>query len=240
MDYFNMWSEIYAVSNQGALMIADVLVTNLFCHFGVPREMHSDQGQNFKPWILQGVLWHLRVYMKCATPLHPQLDGTTSEQWKSTSERLFQCTTQTAMTGYHISCLLTEYPSTRTQAQCQPARVWEGAVPCMLLSGAPSDKEQPTTNYVVNSVEWLHDIHHYEHQYLMAANQWQEESSIWMSNQQHIWIIGWRPGLLVLPYSDHWYVICSHITWMNDVVYRIQLHPWEKTVVCLNRLGLYL
>lgn len=49
MDYFNMWSEIYAVSNQGALMIADVLVTNLFCHFGVPREMHSDQGQNFKP-----------------------------------------------------------------------------------------------------------------------------------------------------------------------------------------------
>jgi hypothetical protein len=36
--------------------VTGVLVTNLFCHFRVPRELHSDQGCNFKSWILQEVL----------------------------------------------------------------------------------------------------------------------------------------------------------------------------------------
>jgi hypothetical protein len=37
MDYLNKWPEIYAIYNKGALMIADVPVTNFFCHFWVPR-----------------------------------------------------------------------------------------------------------------------------------------------------------------------------------------------------------
>jgi hypothetical protein len=40
--------EVYAVPSQEASIMADVLVTNFFCHFVVKRELHSDQGQNFE------------------------------------------------------------------------------------------------------------------------------------------------------------------------------------------------
>jgi hypothetical protein len=35
MDYFTKWPEAYAIPNQGALTVAEVLV-NFFCRFGIP------------------------------------------------------------------------------------------------------------------------------------------------------------------------------------------------------------
>jgi hypothetical protein len=48
MDYLTKWPEVHAIPNQEALMVADVLVTNFFCHSRILRERHSDQRQNFK------------------------------------------------------------------------------------------------------------------------------------------------------------------------------------------------
>ena len=48
MDYFSKWPEAYAFPNQEAVTVADVLVSQFFSRFGVPGEMHSDQGQNFE------------------------------------------------------------------------------------------------------------------------------------------------------------------------------------------------
>jgi hypothetical protein len=47
MDYFKKWPEAYAILNQETLTLAEVLVTNLFHCFGLPWELHSDQGHNF-------------------------------------------------------------------------------------------------------------------------------------------------------------------------------------------------
>ncbi|KAJ8983250.1 hypothetical protein NQ317_008860 [Molorchus minor] len=43
MDYFSKWVEAYALPNQEASTIADVLVKEWICRFGVPLELHSDQ-----------------------------------------------------------------------------------------------------------------------------------------------------------------------------------------------------
>jgi hypothetical protein len=48
MDYFTKWPEVYPIPNQEASTVADALVTDFFCRFGVPRELHSDQGRNFE------------------------------------------------------------------------------------------------------------------------------------------------------------------------------------------------
>jgi hypothetical protein len=47
MDYFTKWPEAYAILNQVALTVGEALVTNFFCCFGVPWELHSDQERNF-------------------------------------------------------------------------------------------------------------------------------------------------------------------------------------------------
>jgi hypothetical protein len=47
MDYFTKWPEVYAVPNQEATTNTESLVTDFCCRFGIPRELHSDQGRNF-------------------------------------------------------------------------------------------------------------------------------------------------------------------------------------------------
>jgi len=42
-DYFTKWPEAYPLPNQEATTVAEVLVNEFVCRFGVPLEIHSDQ-----------------------------------------------------------------------------------------------------------------------------------------------------------------------------------------------------
>jgi transposase InsO family protein len=70
MNCFTKWPETYATPNKEASTVAEVLVTN-FYRFGVPRELHSDQGHNFKSRLMQKVLQRLGVNKTCTTPHSP-------------------------------------------------------------------------------------------------------------------------------------------------------------------------
>jgi hypothetical protein len=63
------------VPNQDISTVVEELVTNFFCPFGIPRELHSDQGRNFESRLLQEVLQRLGVSKTHTTPLHPQSDA---------------------------------------------------------------------------------------------------------------------------------------------------------------------
>jgi hypothetical protein len=46
----------------------------------------------------------------------------------------------------------------------------EQYLPCDLLFGASPDKEQSTSDYMPDLVDWLHDIHQYAHHHLKVAS----------------------------------------------------------------------
>jgi transposase InsO family protein len=70
MDYFIKWPELYAIPNQEVSTVAESLVPNFFCRFGITRELHSDQGRNFTSHLLREVLQRLGVSKTHTTPLH--------------------------------------------------------------------------------------------------------------------------------------------------------------------------
>ena len=74
-DYFTRWTEAFALPNQEAISIAEVLVEQFFCRFGCPNQLHSDQGRNFESEIFQGVCELMGIEKTRTTPLHPQSDG---------------------------------------------------------------------------------------------------------------------------------------------------------------------
>jgi hypothetical protein len=74
MDYFTKGPEVYAMPNEDTSKVADALVTNAIRHFGVPMELHNNQGRNFESRIMQEAPERLRV-SKTGTLLHPQSDG---------------------------------------------------------------------------------------------------------------------------------------------------------------------
>ena len=46
--YFAECLEAYAIPNHEIITVAKALVHNFCCYYGVPVEIHTDQGGNFK------------------------------------------------------------------------------------------------------------------------------------------------------------------------------------------------
>ncbi|XP_046666707.1 uncharacterized protein LOC124358455 [Homalodisca vitripennis] len=86
MDYFTKWPEVYAIPNQEASTVAGCLVNDFVCRYGVPRELHSDQGTNFGSILMRDVLQRLGVHKTRTTPLHPQSDGMVERYIKTLQE----------------------------------------------------------------------------------------------------------------------------------------------------------
>lgn len=47
-DYFTKWVEAYAVPDHQALTVGDKVVNEFICTFGVPKQIHTDQGREFE------------------------------------------------------------------------------------------------------------------------------------------------------------------------------------------------
>jgi len=48
VDYFTKWVEAYPLPNEEAATCMRVLFNQFFSRFGLPAQLHSDQGRNFE------------------------------------------------------------------------------------------------------------------------------------------------------------------------------------------------
>lgn len=74
-DYFTRWPEAIPLPDQQTPTIVEALVTHVFSRFGIPLEMHSDQGRNFESNIFKEVIKLLEIKKTITTPIHPQSNG---------------------------------------------------------------------------------------------------------------------------------------------------------------------
>ena len=73
-EYFTRWMEAFPIPNQEAVTVARTLVGKYFCQFGLPEQLHSDQGKQFESDLLK-VCRALRITKSRTTAYHPQSDG---------------------------------------------------------------------------------------------------------------------------------------------------------------------
>ena len=55
--------------------MAEKLVSEFICRFGIPHELHSDQGTNFESKVFGEICKLLNIEKTRTTPLHPQSGG---------------------------------------------------------------------------------------------------------------------------------------------------------------------
>jgi hypothetical protein len=174
MNYFTKCPEAYAIPNQEVSTIAEALVTNFFCRFGIPRELQSDQCRNFESHLLQEVLQLLGVSKTRTTPLHPQSDGMAKRYIKTIEEHLrkVDASHQRDRDEGLPLFLLANWASPHDTTGLSPASLVLGRelrLTCDLLFGVPLDKERPTTDNEADLVGHLHDIYQYGHQHLQLS-----------------------------------------------------------------------
>ncbi|GFX83050.1 retrovirus-related Pol polyprotein from transposon 412 [Trichonephila clavipes] len=75
MDYFTKWPETYPFPDRDSSTVAKILVPHWISRFGVPLQLHSDQGRNFDSAVCKKLCEILAIDKTRTSALHPQSDG---------------------------------------------------------------------------------------------------------------------------------------------------------------------
>ncbi|CAM8944285.1 unnamed protein product [Rhodiola kirilowii] len=75
VDYVSKWVEAKATRADDAKTVVDFLSTNIFCRYGVPKAIISDQGTHFYNRMMAATLKQYHVHHRTSTAYHPQTNG---------------------------------------------------------------------------------------------------------------------------------------------------------------------
>ena len=123
-DYFTKWVEAYPLQDQRAEIIAMVFVQKFVSRFGVPLQLHSDQGRNFESVLFNDVCNLLGVDKTRTTALHPQSDGMV-ERFNRTLENQLAVFVEKHQQDWddHVPLILLAYRSAVHEVLGKPRRV---------------------------------------------------------------------------------------------------------------------
>ena len=128
MDYFTKWAEAYALQDQQAETVARMLVTQFICRYGVPSQIHSDQGTDFESKLFRTLCQLLEIDKTRTTAYHPQSDGLV-ERFNRTLETMLSmyCKKDQSDWDQHFLCILMAYRASQQETT--------GATPNSLVFG---------------------------------------------------------------------------------------------------------
>ena len=75
VDYCTRWPEAFATRDQLATTVAEIIVNEIVCRHGAPREILTDQGQNFRSQLVTEVCNFLRTRKLLTAPYKPSTNG---------------------------------------------------------------------------------------------------------------------------------------------------------------------
>ena len=115
-DHFTRWMEAYPIPEQTSKIIAEKLVKEFMARFGIPLEVHSDQGKNFDCKLINDICRLLEVRKTRSTAYHPESNGLI-ERFNQTLGRMIRThVKETQDWDQDIALLLAAYRSTKHPA----------------------------------------------------------------------------------------------------------------------------
>ena len=233
-DYFTRWVEAYAIPNQEALTVARKLVDNMFCHFGLPEQLHSDMGAQFESRVVKEMCNLLHIRKTHTTPYHPQGDGLV-ERLNRTIQTMLT-TTITSQAEDWESCLpkvcLAYNTSKHVATGYTPFFLMFGRQPHMpldIIYGVPPDYTQEHCEYATKLRKTMETAYHLARENMQTAAIRQKEhydlkvhgdkfipgQLVWLCNPV---VPKGNSKKLLAPWVGPYKVIKC----LSDTVYRIQ------------------
>ncbi|VDI29924.1 Hypothetical predicted protein [Mytilus galloprovincialis] len=112
-DHFTRWMEAFPLPHQQAEKVAEKLVHEFISRFGIPLELHSDQGRNFESKIFTEVCKLLEIHKTRSTSYRPCSNGII-ERFNATLEGMIRSFVNKNANDWdlHIGILMAAYRST--------------------------------------------------------------------------------------------------------------------------------
>ncbi|GFV77070.1 retrovirus-related Pol polyprotein from transposon 412 [Trichonephila clavipes] len=227
--------------------VAEAVVQHWISRYGVPLQLHSDQGRNFVSAVLKGVCELLGIDKTKTTPLHPQSDGMVERFNRTILNNLSLMVSKNQQDwDQKVPLFLLAYRSAVHETTgYSPSQMLFGRdlrLPCDLLD-TPSSPEE----YVQNLQARFEDVHNLARERInrrtekmktrydtkATGHQFKEGDKVWFYNPTR------RKGLSP-KLQSHWDGPYTILKIINDVVIRIRKSTNSKPrVVHYDRLAPY-
>jgi hypothetical protein len=87
-EYLSRWPVAMAVPDTSAQVVGDFLYEKIIVDFGLPKEILSDRGPEFRSKLLETLLMKLKINHSLSSPYHPQTNGLVERFNRTLSEAL--------------------------------------------------------------------------------------------------------------------------------------------------------
>ncbi|KRY29757.1 Retrovirus-related Pol polyprotein from transposon 17.6 [Trichinella spiralis] len=156
-DYFTMWPEAFPMPDAEAATIARHLVNGIFCRFGAPETIHSDQGRNFESALIKELCELFRTSKTRTTAYHPQSDGLVERMNRTLVDMLAATSIEEPgeWDDYIDRVLLAYRTSVHHTTAATPSRILYGQevrLAVDLIYGQPDGKPQQTTSQYIRQL----------------------------------------------------------------------------------------
>ena len=164
VDSFSRWAEAYALPDAEAATCMTALYNNFFSRFGLPRQLHSDQGKNFESKLFQEMCRLTGVNKTRTTPFHPRGDGQV-ERFNRTLLQMLRTTAYDDPQNWpaKLPIITAAYRMTvHSSTQVTPNRAMLGRevlLPSTLIARPPEESVHLTVPYVKSFRDNLRRAH---------------------------------------------------------------------------------
>ena len=119
-DHYTRYAQAVPTRNQTARTTAEALFNCFVVHYGIPKRLHSDQGQNFESKVIKELCQLLGIKKSRTTPYHPMGNGMT-ERFNRTLLGMLGTLQPHQKTNWksHVAPLVHAYNCTRHEATSQ-------------------------------------------------------------------------------------------------------------------------
>ncbi|KAK3712549.1 hypothetical protein QZH41_002384 [Actinostola sp. cb2023] len=243
--------------NQEAVIVATKVVEEFVSRFGVPRQLHSDQGRNFESAVFREMCSLLGIDKIRTTPLHPQSDGMV-ERYNRTLEAMLSKFVSENQRDWdeHLQLVMKAYrTATHETTGFSPSAMMLGreiTLPIDLLFGRPETGNSEVldkSEYVQRLRQRIEVVHNFARDNLKLEtdrqkkyydhrgvhhNSFNRGDPVWLHNPKRK--KGRCPKLQNNVYEGPFLVVGR----LDDLTFRIQKGPKTKPkVVHHNRLKKY-
>ena len=254
-DHFTKWVEAFAIPNQTAETIARVLVEEVVCRFGVPLQLHSDQGTNFESQLFKDMCKLLGVEKTRTTGLHPQSDGLVERYNRTLLTMLTMYVQDDQQTWDEIlPYVMMAYRASRHESTGKTPNLLmlgrEVNLPLNAVVASPAEEDGEAMDYddhVSALQKRLRDSHEVAREHLKGAAIHQKKQYDHKAGQQDlkegqpVWL--WDPSRkrgISPKLTSNWKGPLVIVQRIDDLLYRVQRGPRAKPkVVHINRLRPY-
>ena len=252
MDYFTKWVEAFALPNHTAQTVADKLVTEWICRYGIPLHLHSDQGRDFESNLFQEMCNLLDIRKTHTTPYHPQSDGQVERFNRSLKLMLRSFVNETQDDwDDHLPFLTMAYRSSAHKStKCTPNLLMFGRetyLPVDILLGPPTVTGEYQCH--IEYVEWLRNSLNKAHEKAaknlehnaMVQKRLYDAKGCFRKFKIGQWVWRWYPPAHKEKFGRGWQGPFLIVAKVNDVAYRIQSSFQARPkVIHINHLKPYL